>query len=159
MTEATAERWVVISAVTVAGVYAYRRMVEPSSTTLTKGQLIGVGNPPQLGRFAVGWGFTYLVVAAMASAAPGLGGGFAILIMTSYLLTNGAHLFEDVGKQQEPQQSTERKLATGEVGASQGFFDTPSGPAIYKPPTGVPTVGADPPAMTRGVGGGHPAGA
>jgi hypothetical protein len=101
--EATAERWVVISAVTVAGVYAYRRVVEPSSPPATAKKILGVGGLPPLGAFATAWGFVYLVVAAMATAAPGLGGGFAILIMTADLLTNTADLTKDLGQQQQKQ--------------------------------------------------------
>lgn len=98
MTGQSAERWVTTSALVVAGVYAYRRLVEPAQTGNLK-NLIGVGNPVPLGQFATAWGFTFLVVAIMAQAAPELGGGFAVLIGTADLLTNSASLFGDVGKQ------------------------------------------------------------
>jgi hypothetical protein len=98
MSQGTAERWVTISAATVAGIYAYRRLTEPSGPPATFQKLIGVGELPQLGAWATAWGFTFLVVAMMAEASPGLGGGFAILIMTADALTNSTSLFGDVGK-------------------------------------------------------------
>jgi hypothetical protein len=101
MSQATAERWVTISAVTVAGIYTYRRLVEPSTPPATVKKLMGVGELPPLGSWATAWGFTFLVVSVMAEASPGLGGGFAILIMTADILTNSASLFADVGKQQK----------------------------------------------------------
>jgi hypothetical protein len=101
MSQATAERWVTISAVTVAGIYAYRRLIEPSTPPATVKKLMGVGELPPLGSWATAWGFTFLVVSVMAEASPGLGGSFAILIMTADVLTNSSNLFTDVGKQQK----------------------------------------------------------
>ena len=62
-------------------------------------KLVGVGELPPLGSFATAWGFTFLIVAIITEAAPGLGAAFAILIATSDLLTNSASVFADVGKQ------------------------------------------------------------
>lgn len=100
MDRASSERWVVISAAIVAGIYAYRRILvgssSSSSSSSKKGtakQLAGIGDPVPVGQFAAAWGFVYLVVAIMASANPGLGGSFAILIATGDTLTNAADLF------------------------------------------------------------------
>lgn len=112
MDRATAERWVTISALLVAGIYAYRRLIEPTSTPVTGKQLLGSGSPPPLGAFATAWGFTYLVVSIMATAAPGVGGAFAILIATGDLLTNSASLFADVGKQTGGQASSASAAST-----------------------------------------------
>jgi hypothetical protein len=106
MDQAAAERWVTISAVTVAGIYAYRRLIEPSTPPATVKKLMGVGELPPLGSWATAWGFTFLVVAIMAEASPPLGGSFAILIMTADILTNASNLFADVGKQQGATTST-----------------------------------------------------
>jgi hypothetical protein len=94
----TAEHWVVISAVVTAGVYFYRLITEGSSPPATLKRTAGAGSPPvPVGAFATAWGFTYLIVALIAEAAPGLGGAFAILIMAGDLLANGSEVFKDVG--------------------------------------------------------------
>jgi len=112
MSEATAERWVTISAVIVAGVYAYRRLTEATSSPVTLKKLLGVGGLVPLGAFATAWGFTYLVLAIMTEAAPGLGGAFAILIATSDLLTNTTDVLADVKKQEGASSSTQAAPAT-----------------------------------------------
>jgi hypothetical protein len=117
MNQETAERWVVISAFTVAAVYAYRRFTEPSAPPATAKKLLGIGGLPPLGAFATAWGFVYLVVAAMAEAAPGLGGGFAILIATADLLTNSAGLFADVGQQESAASSSQKTSTAAATGA------------------------------------------
>lgn len=98
MDSSTAERWVTISALIVAAMYGYRRVTEPVASPTTAKSLVGVGNPAPLGAFATAWGFTFLIVSIMASAAPGLGGAFAILIAASDFLTNSAAVFADVTK-------------------------------------------------------------
>lgn len=115
MDASTAERWVTISALIVAAIYGYRRVTEQPSTPVTAGKLIGNGPPVPLGAFATAWGFTFLVVAIMAEAAPGLGGAFAILIATGDALTNSASVFADIGKQETPstQQASTTATATG----------------------------------------------
>lgn len=117
MDQATAERWVTISALTVAGVYAYRRLIEPSGPPATLKKLVGVGELPPLGAWATAWGFTFLVVSVIAEAAPGLGGAFAILIMTGDLLANGSSVFADVGKQQTAT-GTGKQATAGQVQAA-----------------------------------------
>lgn len=102
MDKSTAERWVTISAAVVAGMYAYRRLTEATSTPVTVKKLVGIGNPVPLGAFATAWGFTFLVIAIMAEAAPGLGGAFAILIATGDFLTNSSSVFADVTKLEKP---------------------------------------------------------
>jgi hypothetical protein len=98
----TAERWVTISAVIVAGIYAYRRLTEPAGAPLTLKSAAGVGQLPPLGAWATAWGFTYLVLAILTEASPGIGGSFAILIATADFLTNSSSVFADVGKRQQP---------------------------------------------------------
>lgn len=100
MDKASAEQWVTASAVIVLGIYGYRRLTEATASPVTVKNIVGLANPAPLGAFATAWGFTYLVIAIMAQAAPGLGGGFAILIATSDFLTNGPALFGDVSTQE-----------------------------------------------------------
>jgi hypothetical protein len=116
MDQATAERWVTISALTVAGIYAYRRLIEPSTPPATLKKLAGVGELPPLGAWATAWGFTFLAVSVIAEAAPGVGGAFAILIMAGDVLANGASVFADVGKQQ--QTTTGKQATAGQVQAA-----------------------------------------
>jgi len=102
MDRSTSERWVTISALIVAGVYAYRRLTEATSTPVTVKKLAGIGNPVPLGAFATAWGFTFLIVAIMAEAAPGVGGAFAILIAVGDFLTNSQSVFKDVTSLEKP---------------------------------------------------------
>jgi len=155
MDKATAERWVIISALTVAGVYAYRRLIEPSGPPATLKKIVGVGELPPLGAWATAWGFTFLTVSVIAEAAPGLGGAFAILIMAGDVLANGSSLFADVGKQQTNPQATAAGAAAagaassavggvsaaGQAAAStldplqpSGTLTIPQAPPIYVPP-------------------------
>jgi hypothetical protein len=143
MSQGTAERWVVISALVVAGVYAYRRIVEPVQTGNLK-NIIGIGNPVPLGQFATAWGTMYLVIAIMASAAPGLGGGFAILVMTGDLLTNTANLTADLNKQQgTTTQAATGGAATTTTGGASNIVGAPANLTGYghlspTPPTPLP---------------------
>ena len=146
MDNSTAERWVVVSALTVGGIYAYRRLTEPAQPGGLK-NIVGVGPPVPLGQFATAWGFTFLVVGIMATASPGLGGSFAILIMTADLLTNTANLTADVAKQQgtttvNPNDPTATVTASGV--SLPGFS-----PLVPGSSTGLPaTPRQAPPAFT-----------
>ena len=97
MSRDSAQRWVVISALLVAGVYGYRRITEPVQPGKLS-NILGIGELVPLGQFATAWGFTYLVVAIMAEAAPGLGGAFAILIAAADFLANTGSAVADIGK-------------------------------------------------------------
>jgi hypothetical protein len=112
MSPSTAERWVVISAVVTAGVYLYRVLGGgPTAKASNPRQLISGKPPPPLGQFATAWGVVYLVIALMAEAAPGLGGGFAILVMTGDLLANTPALAGQV-KQNTPPPTAARPPVT-----------------------------------------------
>jgi hypothetical protein len=97
MSPASAERWVVISAALVAGIYAYRRIAEPTAPATGVRSFAGEGSPPPLGSWATAWGVTFLGVSIMAAVAPGLGGAFAILIAAVDFLGNAQNLFHDIG--------------------------------------------------------------
>lgn len=127
MNEATAERWVTVSAVIVAGIYAYRRLTEPAAPPVTLKKLAGVGELPPLGAFATAWGFMYLVIAIMTQAAPGLGGSFAILVATSDFLTNSASVFADVGKQTSAGKASQTATSAGtQANITAGLPGTPT---------------------------------
>ncbi len=130
MDKATAEKWVTISALMVGGIYAYRRLTEATSTPVTVKKLVGIGNPVPLGAFATAWGFTFLVVAMMAEAAPGLGGAFAILIAAGDFLTNSSSVFQDVTNLEKPSQGLQQIGQSLGAAASTGTIQlntTPTG--------------------------------
>jgi hypothetical protein len=87
MTEEQAQNAVTLSALVVGGVFAYRKLVGPST-----------GNSPQTAHFVVGFGFVFIVLAILAQAAPPLGGSLAILVATGDLLANGQGLVTDLQK-------------------------------------------------------------
>lgn len=94
MSSDTAERWVVISALTVIGIYAYRRLIEPVQKGGLK-NIVGIGNPVPLGQFATAWGVTFLILSFIATASPGVGGSLSILVMTGDILANGGQIASD----------------------------------------------------------------
>ena len=99
MSRAGAEQAVTISALIVAGVYAYRVLTEGSGNAPAGGavkQLAGEGSPPDFGVFITAWGATFLVISMLASAAPGLGGSFALLVASADLLNNVQKVKKDI---------------------------------------------------------------
>jgi hypothetical protein len=83
MNEAQAQTAVTVSATVVAGMYAYRKLTETKTSSST-------------GHFVIGYAFTFITLAVIAQAAPGVGGPLAVLIATGDLLTNGTALFKDL---------------------------------------------------------------
>jgi hypothetical protein len=83
MNESQAQTAVSVSAVLVAGMYAYRKLTESKSSSST-------------GHFVIGYAFTFLTLAVIAQAAPAVGGTLAVLVATGDLLTNGTALFKDL---------------------------------------------------------------
>lgn len=100
MNTAGAESAVSTSALVVGGIFLYRHLVEPSvGNGRPKGGLSSVlvgGPPPSVPTFVVGWGFTYLVLAMAAAAAPNVGGWMAVLVAVGALLANGNTVLNDV---------------------------------------------------------------
>lgn len=73
---AQARKWVVISALVVAGVWGYRRLREgPEALTAFP-------------EFVTGWGAAYFILAMTAEAAPRFAGSFSVLVMVADILTN-----------------------------------------------------------------------
>lgn len=123
------ERWVIISALTVLGIYAYRRLTETASGPFTVKKAVGLGNPLPVASFITAWGFVFLVISLMQTADDGLGGAFALLVMTTDFLANAPALF-----------SKDSQLAKSQVGQVPGTFDTAHGPATYTPPPNIPVA-------------------
>jgi hypothetical protein len=123
MSRDTAERWVAISAVAVLVVYAYQRIAGKQPTT-TGAKAVATSQAP-FGQFITAWGFTFLVIAGMAEAAPGLGGGFAILVMTADLLANTPGLVGSVKKQETTTTASSITSAGQQLGVAAGAASTP----------------------------------
>jgi hypothetical protein len=130
MSGESSERWVVISAILVAGIYAYRRLTEAATSPVSLKTLIGAGSPVALGAFVTAWGFTFLIVSIMQTAAPGLGAAFAVLIATGDLLTNGPQIFSDV--------LTHEKSGTGTTASTR---TASAAPAVTPTATPVSSTG------------------
>lgn len=108
MSKEGAEKAITISALIVFGVYFYRHLTEGTSATATAsgssttgttskvGQFLGLGTPANIGQFVTAWGFTFFILSIIGSAAPGLGGSFAILVAATDLLGNGYQISHDV---------------------------------------------------------------
>lgn len=121
MTEGQARDAINGAALVVAGVYFYRKLIEPQQTTKGKkqpssisgaaGQLIGVGPLASTGRFIVGFGFVFLVLSLAEGASPALAGNFAILVALGAVLGNGVQVTKDLQTQLNEKQSTLRKAS------------------------------------------------
>lgn len=106
MNESQAQTAVSISALIVAGTYGYRRLVEPQK-----------GTAPPTAHFVIGFGFTYIVLAVIAEAAPPVGGMFAILIAVGDFLANGASLLSDLTGTLAGKTTPTKATATGPAAA------------------------------------------
>jgi hypothetical protein len=107
MTDAAAERAITVSAMVVAGIYAYRRITEtpgPSSGSLGRALFadFGKSGPAPAAQFITAWGFTFLALAVVASVSPGLGASFAILVAVADALGNLDSLAKDVNQKVTP---------------------------------------------------------
>jgi hypothetical protein len=103
MTERSAERAITVSALAVAGIYAYRRATEtpgPVGGSLGRALFSDFGHsaPAPVASFITAWGFTFLALSVVASVSPGLGGSFAILVAVADALGNASQLSADVNK-------------------------------------------------------------
>ena len=127
------------AAIVVAGIYFYRKLIEPGlagSTAVSANgvpttvpvsltepksiggaaaQLLGKGPVASTGRFVVGFGFTFLVLSLMEGASPELAGNFALLIALGSVLGNGLQVSKDVSAQLDEKQ---RSVSAALGGAS-----------------------------------------
>lgn len=117
------------AAIVVAGIYFYRKLIEPTTDTSVgvrgkprqqpktvsgaAGQIIGVGPLASTGRFVVGFGFTFLVLSLVEGASPDLAGYFAMLIALGAILGNGQEIAADVSSQLD-----EKKRALSKLGVA-----------------------------------------
>lgn len=111
MTSDSAEQAIVTSAVIVSGVYFYRKLTDPALGKAVAGPVGGSGaraagalfgrpgtGPAPVGKWLIGFGVAFMVIAVMASINAQLGAAFAILVATGSVLTNGAAIAADVQK-------------------------------------------------------------
>jgi hypothetical protein len=109
------------AALVVAGIYFYRKLLEPtlsgaasqpSSIGGAAGQIIGVGPLASTGRFVVGFGFTFLVISLLEGASPQLAGNLALLVALGAVLGNGLKVTEDLKGQLNEKQQKLNKLGS-----------------------------------------------
>lgn len=130
MTSAQARDAVNGAALVVAGLYFYRKLIEPAvgGTVGASGgapagksqprtipaaalQVVGVGPLASTGRFIVGFGFTFLCLSLVEGASPDLAGYFAMLIALGAILGNGTAAAEDIRSQLNEKNQVLNKLA------------------------------------------------
>jgi hypothetical protein len=135
VTRQGAERALVVSALVVAGTYAYRLVTEGHSSK--GGSLTGIGAPPNVGRFVTGWGFAFLVLAIITEASPPFGGALSILVASGDVLANFGQVAADVS------QKTAGKAAP----LAAVPVDAPAGSLVgqHVDITGVPSLTPTPP--------------
>src|SRR6185437_10085272 len=132
MSRSGAHRAVVISALVVFGTYFYRVLTEGHSSS--GGSLLGVGSPPNVGRFITGWGFAFFVLSIITEAAPPLGGALSILVATGDVLANATQVTADVNKKLGSRQTQAALLQP--LTASAGVPGPPPKPVYGHPAQG-----------------------
>lgn len=91
MTSAKAEQMIRLSALVVAGLYAYRRFTEGTAAELGRSRKLA-----PLGTFVLGWGATFMILSILAPGLPGFAGAMALLVMIASLLHNGVQISRDL---------------------------------------------------------------
>lgn len=81
-----AQNAVSLSAFVVGGIFAYRKLIEGSTSSKS----------PNTAHFVIGFGFVYVLLSIFAQAAPEIGGMLAILVATGDVLVNGQPLLADL---------------------------------------------------------------
>lgn len=110
LTEGGARDAVNGAAIVLAGLYFYRKLLEPAMNEGAKpaqpktlkgaaGQIVGIGPLAPMGRFIVGFGFVFLTLSMLEGASPDLAGWFALLIAATAVLGNGVAVAEDLAGQ------------------------------------------------------------
>lgn len=113
-----AEGTVLVSSLVVLALYAYRKLIEPSTVAKETREpvlrkIIGAEpRPASVEQFAVSFGFVFFSLSVAAMAAPELAAAFAILVATGYTLTNGASVFQDINRQVTPTVQWSRNPST-----------------------------------------------
>ena len=120
---AHAQKWILASAIVVAGMYLVRRLVEGAgvigvgsntnnSRTLA---LLGSGPPPPLETWLVAYGVSYTGLAIIALGAPELAAAFAILVMVVNVINNGATVSRDLTALQRVQMPASAATTAAQV--------------------------------------------
>lgn len=96
-----AQRWVLIAAILTAVIYGFRRIVEPTTGTgqpapNTIAKLAGIGAPPTVAQWAVSFSVAFLMLSALAMAAPEAAATLAGVMVVSNLLANGGQIARDI---------------------------------------------------------------
>lgn len=121
MSEDTAKKWVVISALGVLGIWWYRRFREGPQAVLATPQ------------FVTQWGTVYFVLAVITEAAPAFGGAFSILVLVGDILGNalpkaGGGLLADLKAQNQG-----TPAVGGSILSTTGAATTTSQPSSIRP--------------------------
>jgi hypothetical protein len=126
VSEATAKKWVVISALGVFGIWWYRRWREGTTAVL------------EAPKFIAAWGTVYFVISLVTEAAPALGGSFSMLVLVGDALGNampahGGGLLADVTGQQKGKPA---------AGSPTGGWGTQTQPVPSTTPSPSPAAAA-----------------
>lgn len=127
MTAASSRDAVNGAALIVAGLYFYRKLIEPtigdSASAKAKTekqprtisaaalQVVGVGPLASTSRFIVGFGVTFLVLSLAEGISADLAGYFALLIALGAILGNGSQAAEDIKYQLDERNTALNKLS------------------------------------------------
>lgn len=98
-TQQQAQKWILASAVVLAVIYGFRRLVETAAPSQPSGpisSLIGTGAPPPAMQWAVSYAVAMFGLSLLALAAPEVAGGLAMMTVAGALLTNGTAVSRDV---------------------------------------------------------------
>jgi hypothetical protein len=101
-----------ISALTVGGIYAYRRFTEGTAAQLKASRQI-----PPLAQFVVAWSVIYFALSMAVGPAPTLAGTFAIFIAIAFLLSNGIEISKDLHKVLADEPRKRRRRGAGKAPA------------------------------------------
>lgn len=110
----------------VAGLYFYRKLIEPTISESSKTtadtkqpttipaaalQVVGVGPLASTGRFIVGFGVTFMVLSLAEGISSDLAGYFALLIALGAILGNGTQAASDIKYQLDERNQALNKLS------------------------------------------------
>lgn len=131
-TTAKAQSWVLVSAVLTAVIYAFRKMVEPSTPPSKKtgklASLVGAGQTPTTENWVISYGAAFMILSIVALGAPELAASLAIMALAGNLLTNGITLASDLTNLEGTVTPTSTNEAT--IGAATQQTATGAGAAV-----------------------------
>lgn len=95
MDESSANQAVVMSALTVSGIYFWRKLASPALPPRSGNRGTNLAQVP-LSEFLVGFGFVFTALAMLSAVSAELAGALAILLAVAAILTNGVMLMADL---------------------------------------------------------------